>query len=141
MKQITEKEMQYFKSLNKAFNTAKLNCNGEQILNTEGNYSIIIYGVKSERKNTKCNHKEVHCFGGDTKLKKLFKKHDISELIEFCIRNDYSKFKLVVYYNNINLHNWNTDTFYSIESVLQRATTFKELINSRIIIGGFTNAI
>jgi hypothetical protein len=94
---------------------------------------LTVYAIKSNRKNTKCKHISFRIFGGDPKLKNQF-KYDLVEMSQWINVQEYTKYKLVVYSNNINLHNWNTRTFYSKEHLLQVAETFMELFNKENIV-------
>ena len=101
------------------------------------NCSITLYAVKSNRSNAKFTCSSWNIYSGYNNLKHQFTQDmDYSDMKDWLQRQPYTMYQLVVYKDNVNLHNCKAKTFYSIESVLHVAHTFGELLNASNIKGG-----
>ena len=97
---------------------------------------ITLYAIKSTRSNAKSTCNSWAIYSGHHNLKSQFTQDmDYADMKDWLQIQPYTMYKLVVYKDNINLHNCNAKTFYSIESVLYVAYTFGELLNASNIKG------
>ena len=95
------------------------------------NCRITLYSIKSNRSNAKSTYNSWNIYAGHHNLKHQFTQDmDFSDMRDWLQRQPYTLYQLVVYKDNVNLHNCNAKTFYSIESVLNVAHTFGELLNA-----------
>jgi len=125
MKKATSADYKRINSLVKTFTE-------QPILEKGGINEIIIYACKTTRKNSKHTNISVKSFGGlpDTKLKRLFKDDDIRQIVSFLVLNDYSYYRISVFYKSKCLKNFYSTCYYSMESVLLSTKLFMDLINS-----------
>lgn len=91
---------------------------------------ITIYNVKSNRKNSKCSFKSYNVYQNYYKeYKRYFNDYDIMDLKQWINLQEYNYYRLVVYYNTENLHNWKTHIFTSKGTLIKRVSLFMNMIN------------
>jgi len=90
---------------------------------------ITIYGVKSNRKNTKCNDKHFQTFHGTGKNeKKEFTEDNKRELIDFVVNNEYDFFRITVYNRMLTLSIWDA-YLLGKEDAIKKVIEYMDMLN------------
>lgn len=91
--------------------------------------SITIYANKGSRRNTKFTNRTMSIYD-ITRLKQKFTKHDIYELLDWCICQKYNNYNLVVADHDTclcTIHNYTDTSTYEV--ILNRIYKYMEILN------------
>jgi len=90
---------------------------------------ITVYGIKSNRQNSKCNEWHSQTFHGTGKNeKKEFTEDNKRDLIDFVVNNEYDFFRITVYHGSLILSVWNTHILEK-EETIQAVIKYMNMLN------------